>query len=345
MAHLSELNERSREIFRRIVDAYVETGEPIGSRTLSKQGGIHLSPASIRNIMADLEDAGLLCAAHSSAGRVPTEAGLRLFVDALMEIGELPEQERTTIEHRCLSGGRAMGDVLQEATSLLSGLSGCAGLVVVPKYDRPLRHIEFVALGPDKCLVVMVTQDGAVENRLLDVPLGVTPAAMVMAGNYLNARIQGRTLVEARTAIEQEITNHQSQLDDLTQKVVAAGLALPSGDASGSLIVRGQANLLEDITALEQLEQIRGLFAALETRDMMRRLLDSTGDAAGVQIFIGAENALFAHAGCSMIVAPYRNSRRDVVGAIGVIGPVRLNYARIIPMVDFTANVVGKILG
>lgn len=345
MIHLNELNERSREIFRQIVDAYVETGEPIGSRTLSRKGNIHLSPASIRNIMADLEEAGLLTSPHSSAGRIPTEAGLRLFVDGLMEVGQLAEHERSTIENRCLEHGRSLPEVLNEATGLLSGLSGCAGLVVAPKYDRPLRHIEFVPIGPDKGLVVMVAQDGTVENRLLDLPLGVTPSALVMAGNFLNARLQGRTITETRNLIEQEIANHQSQLDTLTQSVVAAGLALPSGDASGSLIVRGQANLLDDITAIEQLDQIRSLFAALETRDMMRRLLESTGDASGVRIFIGAENTLFADAGCSMIVAPYRNSRRDIVGAIGVIGPVRLNYARIIPMVDFTANVVGRVLG
>ena len=345
MAHLSELNERSREIFKRIVDAYVETGEPVGSRTLSKQGGILLSPASIRNIMADLEQAGLLSAPHTSAGRVPTDAGLRLFVDGLMEIGQLPDDERHQIENRCLVGGRSMPEVLTEATGLLSGLSGCAGLVVAPKYDRPLRHIEFVPLGPDQCLVVIVTQDGAVENRLLTVPVGVTASSLVAAGNYLNARLQGRTLAEARSRIEEEITHHQTQLDDLTRSVIEAGLATRSGDQSGSLIVRGQANLLEDITAIEQLEQIRTLFTALETKEMMRRLLESTGDAAGMRIFIGAENTLFADAGCSMIVAPYRNSRKDVVGAIGVIGPVRLNYARIIPMVDFTAQIVGKILG
>jgi heat-inducible transcriptional repressor len=343
--NLSELNQRSREIFKRIVDAYVETGEPVGSRTLSKLGGIHLSPASIRNIMADLEDAGLLAAPHTSAGRIPTDAGLRLFVDGLMEVGHLPESDRIQIESRCLIGGRTMPEVLNEAIGLLSGLSGCAGLVAAPKQDRPLRHIEFVPLGIDQCLVVMVTQDGAVENRLLAVPLGVTPASLVSAGNYLNARLQGRTLAEARGQIEQEIALHQTQLDDLTRGVVEAGLAVRSGDQSGSLIIRGQANLLEDITALEQLEQIRTLFAALETHEMLMRLLESTGDATGVRIFIGAENTLFADAGCSMIVAPYRNSRKDVVGAIGVIGPVRLNYARIIPMVDFTAQIVGKILG
>jgi heat-inducible transcriptional repressor len=344
----SDLNERSRDIFRRIVEAYVETGEPIGSRTIARKLGMSLSPATIRNVMADLEDAGLLRAPHTSAGRVPTEAGLRLFVHGLLELGDLSADERANIEGQCAAAGRTLSQMLEEATDTLSGLSRCAGLVMAPKIDASFKHIEFVNLGPGRALVVMVTEGGLVENRVIDVPVGMPPSALVNAGNYLNARLMGRTLDEARSSITEEITAQRAQLDELTTKVVAAGLATWSAAASGSkdgyLIVRGQANLLGDVTAIEDLERIRALFQALDTRDSMLRLLEATNKAEGVQIFIGAENELFSVAGCSVVIAPYTNAREQIVGAIGVIGPTRINYARIIPMVDYTAKVIGRLL-
>src|SRR5438552_5028684 len=339
---ISELNERSREIFRLIVDGYVQTGEPIGSRTLSRLLGQHLSPATIRNVMADLEEAGLLYSPHTSAGRLPTEAGLRLFVNGLLEIGNLAEAERHNLESLCAARGKSLAQALEEATSALSGLSHCAGVVVVPKTERPLKHIEFVHLGPGRALVVLVTEDGLVENRVIEVPLGLPPAALLSAGNYLNARLIGRTIEEAKTEIEQEIASNKMQLDELTSKLVAAGLASWAGGGEGSaLIVRGQANLLEDVTALTDLERLRTLFDMLETRETMLRLLDASKQGEGVQIFIGAENRLFGVAGCSMVIAPYQNSREQIVGAIGVIGPTCINYARIIPMVDYTAKMIG----
>lgn len=342
-----ELNQRARDILRLIVDAYVETGEPVGSRTISRRLGLSLSPATIRNVMADLEELGLLMAPHTSAGRVPTEAGLRLFVNGLLEIGALSESERGSIEAMCAAQNRSLPDVLGEASSMLSGLSSCAGLVLAPKTDRPLRHIEFVGLGPGRALVVLVTEEGLVENRVVDVPIGVPLTSLTMAANYLNARLSGRTLGEARIQIQAEIERHRTELDELTQKVVETGLATwaEMQGAGGYLIVRGQAKLLEDVTALSDIERIRGLFEALEARETMVRLLDATGTAEGVQIFIGAENSLFNHAGCSLIVAPYQNSKEQIVGAIGVIGPTRINYARIIPMVDYTAKVIGRLLG
>src|SRR5215475_14227500 len=248
---INELNERSREIFRLIVDGYVATGEPIGSRTLSRRLGQNLSPATIRNVMADLEEAGLLYSPHTSAGRLPTEAGLRLFVHSLLEIGHLDEDERRNIESLCAARGRSLPQALEEATSALSGLSHCAGLVVVPKQDRPLKHLEFVYLGPGRALVVLVTEDGLVENRVIEVPLGLPPAALVSAGNFLSARLVGRTLEEARMEIAEEITSNKAQLDELTSRVVENGLASWSGgDIERSLIVRGQANLLDDVTAI-----------------------------------------------------------------------------------------------
>jgi heat-inducible transcriptional repressor len=343
---ISELNERSREIFRLIVDGYVATGEPIGSRTLSRLLGQHLSPATIRNVMADLEEAGLLYSPHTSAGRLPTEAGLRLFVHGLLELGNLAEDERHNIEILCAARGKSLAQALEEATAALSGLSHCAGVVVVPKQERPLKHIEFVHLGPGRALVVMVTEDGMVENRVIEVPLGLPPSTLIAAGNFLNARLIGRTIEEARAEVDAEIGSHKAQLDELTSRVVATGLASwAGGDNESALIVRGQANLLEDVTALADLERLRALFEMLETKETVLRLLDASKKAEGVQIFIGAESHLFGVAGCSLIIAPYQNSREQIVGAIGVIGPTRINYARIIPMVDYTAKMIGRLIG
>ncbi|MCH7635410.1 MAG: heat-inducible transcriptional repressor HrcA [Proteobacteria bacterium] len=343
---VAELNERSREIFRRIVEAYVETGEPVGSRTLSRNLRLALSPATIRNVMADLQEAGLLYAPHTSAGRLPTEAGLRLFVDGILEIGGLTEEERTDIDVKCSATGKSVEEALAEATSMLSGLADCAGLVLAPKSETPLKHIEFVGLTDGRALVVMVGENGVVENRLIEVPVGIPPSALVEARNFLSARLVGRTLTEARAEIAAELKEHRVQLDQLTTEVVETGLATWAGESqSGYLIVRGQAKLLENITAIEDLEQIRALFQALETKETMARLLELAHDAEGVQIFIGADNALFALAGFSMVVAPFANSSEKIVGAIGVIGPTRINYARIIPMVDYTAKVISRMIG
>ncbi|MDG3440242.1 heat-inducible transcriptional repressor HrcA [Nitrospirillum amazonense] len=343
---ITELNQRSRDIFRQIVEAYVETGEPVGSRTLSRRLGITLSPATIRNVMADLEELGLLKAPHTSAGRVPTDVGLRLFVNGLLEVGDLSDDERESIDAQCAASGRSLPEALEEATTMLSGLSSCAGLVMAPKTDRPLKHIEFVNLQPGRALVVLVTEDGLVENRVVEVPMGIPSSVLQMASNYLNARVVGRTLAEARTRLQAEAEEQRTQLDELTRRVVDTGMATWAGSRnSGVLIVRGQAKLLDDVSALSDLERIRSLFEALETRDAMMRLLEATGQAEGVQIFIGAENNLFSHAGCSLIVSPYTNGKDQIVGAIGVIGPTRINYARIIPMVDYTAKVISRMIG
>src|SRR5262249_7710795 len=296
---INELNERSREIFRLIVDGYVATGEPIGSRTLSRRLGQNLSPATIRNVMADLEEAGLLYAPHTSAGRLPTEAGLRFFVHGLLEIGALAEEERRNIESLCAAPGKSPPQALGEATSPLPGLAPSAGVVVGAKQERPLKHFEFVHLGPGRALVVLVTEDGLVENRVIEVPLGLPPAALVSAGNFLNARLIGRTVEEARAGIQREVDSNQSQLDQLTAKLVSAGMATWAGADKGSaLIVRGQANLLGDVTAVADLERLRALFELLETRETMLRLLDASMQGEGVQIFIGAESHLFGVAGC-----------------------------------------------
>jgi heat-inducible transcriptional repressor len=340
----TDLNKRAREILRLIVDAYVETGEPVGSRAISRKLGMSLSPATIRNVMADLEEVGLLHAPHTSAGRLPTDAGLRLFVHGLLQVGHLSEDERNTINGRASAAGRSLPEMLGEATAVLSGLSGCTGLVIAPKTDQPLKHLEFVNLGPGRTLIVMVTEDGVVENRVIETPLGIPAASLVMASNYLSSRLIGRTIDEGRAAILAEIETARTQLDALTAGLVEAGLAIRS-IGTDQLIVRGQSNLLDDIGGRADVARIRALFEALETKDSMLKLLEAANRAEGVQIFIGSENDLFAHAGCSMIITPYMNSREQVVGAIGVIGPTRLNYARIIPMVDYTAKVISRLLG
>lgn len=343
---IQEMSQRSREILRLVVETYMTTGEPVGSRFLSKKLEHRLSPASIRNTMADLEDAGLLYAPHTSAGRLPTESGLRLFVDGLLQMGDLTQDERSSIEGRCMSSGRGFQDVLTEATTVLSGLSGHAGLVVAPKVDAPLRHVEFVPLAPGKALVVMVSDSGQVENRVVDLPLGLTPEALAEAGQFLSQRLKGRTIGIGRTEILQELAQRRAELNQLSARVVEAGLAVWGGEPDrGTLIVRGSANLLDDVAAIADLERIRNLMEELENTEEMLRLIELTQGGEGVRIFIGSENTLFRRAGCSLIVAPLQNQQQRIVGAIGVIGPTRMNYARVVPMVDFTAQVVGRLLG
>jgi heat-inducible transcriptional repressor len=343
---ITELNERSREIFRHIVDAYMESGDPVGSRTISQRLSRVLSPATVRNVMADLEDAGLLFAPHASAGRLPTESGLKLFVDGLLELGNLTTDERRSIEGRCAASGHNIQGLLEEVSTTLSGLTGCAGLVLAPKTSTPLKHIEFVPLSPGRALVVLVAENGVVENRIIETPPGMAPSALVEATNFLSARLVGRTLDDAFDQIMDELDAHRTELDALTSRVVEDGLATWGGhDDDARLIVRGRANLLEDVTAVADLERIRGLFEALETKETMLKMLSLADTAEGVQIFIGSDNKLFSVAGCSMIVGSYQNEQNQVLGAIGVIGPTRMNYARIIPMVDFTAKLIGRMIG
>lgn len=342
---ITELNERSREIFRQIVDSYLETGEPIGSRTLSRKLSVELSPATIRNVMSDLEDAGLLFAPHASAGRLPTEAGLRIFVDGILEIGNLAGEDRRALTEQFAGAGGSLEEILDRASATLSGLSRCAGLVMAPKTDYPLKHIEFVSLSPGRALVVMVTENGIVENRIIETPPDLPPSALIEASNFLSARTVGQTLAEARERIIGELEAHRSQLDALTSKVVASGLATWGDDPGRTLIVRGQSHLLDDVQAIGDLERIRTLFAALDTKDTMLKVLSMVDNAEGVQIFIGSSNTLFNLSGCSMIVSSYRDSRDQIVGALGVIGPTRINYARIIPMVDYTAKLLSKVIG
>ncbi|WP_269715027.1 heat-inducible transcriptional repressor HrcA [Caulobacter sp. NIBR2454] len=342
---LSDLDSRARDIFRHVVETYLETGEPVGSRTVSK-GGVHLSPASIRNTMQDLTHLGLLGAPHTSAGRLPTHAGLRLFVDGLLEVGDLAEEERRTIDARLFAKGGSFEDVMNEASAILSGLAGGAGVVSAPVRDAGVKHVEFIALGSDQALAVMVFEDGTVENRLMRRPVGLTPSALTEASNFLAARLAGRTLAETRLEMRSELDRARRELDETAARLVEDGLAAWSGgeDADRALIVRGRANLLSEPGAMEDLERVRMLFDDLEQKEQLVGLLDNVREAQGVRIFIGAETRLFSLSGSAVIAAPYMTGRQKVLGAIGVIGPARLNYARVIPLVDYTAKVLGKLL-
>lgn len=346
---LSALDERSREIFRRIVESYLVTGEPVGSRNVSKILPMALSPASVRNVMQDLEEAGLIFAPHTSAGRLPTETGLRFFVDALMQYGDPGEDERRAIEAQVAASGRAgsLDQVLTEASTLLSGLSRGAGVVLSPKFDARLKHVEFVRIEPERALVVLVSEDGSVENRLVRIPLGLPPSALTEASNFITARIQGKTLGEARAEVETSLSAARRELDTLTSALVETGVASWSGGdpTDRRLIVRGQANLLGDLKAMEDLERIRLLFDDIESKRDIADLLGQAEGAEGVRIFIGSENKLFSLSGSSTVVAPFRDAQNRIVGVLGVIGPTRLNYARIVPMVDYTAKVVSRMLG
>jgi len=342
---LPALDQRARDIFRRIVESYLETGDPVGSRTLSTQG-VALSPASIRSTMQELTLAGLLAAPHTSAGRVPTHAGLRLFVDGFLEIGDVGREERREIDARLAGSGRGFEAALDQASALLSGLAGGAGIVASPVREAGVKHVEFVALGRDQALAVLVADDGSIENRLMPLAAGVTPSTLQEASNFLNARLKGRPLAEAKQEMRAEMSEARQALDAAAARLVEDGLAAWSGgpDRDRRLIVRGRANLLNDARATEDLDRVRILFDDLEQKEQLIGLLDGVSTAQGVRIFIGAETRLFSLSGSAVIAAPYMNGRQRVLGAIGVIGPTRLNYARVIPLVDYTARVLGQLL-
>ncbi len=341
---VTELSERARDVFRLVVEGYLDSGAPVGSRTISKMPSINLSPASIRNVMQDMEELGLLSHPHTSAGRVPTDSGLRLFVDGMMQAAEPSAQERAAIESRIARGG-PIEEALSQATAVLSGLSACAGIVLVPKREPVLRQFGFVQISPSQALAVMVGRDGTVENRVVDLPPGVTPSALTEVGNYVSARLSGLTLAEAQARLSEEISAGKAALDLASQELIARGLATWSEDGRSRpvLIVRGQANLLDDAAAAD-LERARQLLEELEGKEEIARLLDRARAGQGMKIFIGSENKLFALSGSSVIAAPYRDGEGRVVGVVGVIGPTRLNYARVVPMVDFTAKALSRLM-
>jgi len=339
-----ELTTRARDVFRLVVDAYLETGQPVGSRTLSKLATLNLSPASIRNVMQDLEELGLLASPHTSAGRLPTEQGLRLFVDGMMQVAEPSAEDRAQIEASLAEGG-PIESALAHATAALSGLSACAGLVLVPKHERVLKQVAFVPMSDEQALVVLVAADGTVENRVIAIPPGLQPSTLVEAGNYVSAMLAGLTLAEAQARVRRELEAERIAIDRAAADLVSRGLAMWSVDGADRpvLIVRGQANLLDE-SAVGDLDRVRLLLDELETKQDIAHLLDSAREGSATRIFIGSENKLFSLSGSSVIAAPYHGSDGRVVGVVGVIGPTRLNYARIVPMVDFTAQSLSRLI-
>ncbi len=338
---VSQLSERARVIFRDVVDSYLTTGAPIGSRTLSRMGGLQLSPASIRNVMQDLEELGLLAAPHTSAGRMPTEQGLRLFVDGMMQAASPSAQDVAAIEAEANRSGSSLEDVLARTTSALSGLAQCAAVVAAPKSEAVIRQMNLVPLGPGRALAVLVGADGSIENRVVALPDDLPRQALEQAQNYVNARLSGLTLAGAVERLQTEMANNRAELDQLTADLVANGLASWSSDGAGPvLIVRGQAHLLDS----SDLDRARALLEELEEKAELARLLDEARTSEALRIFIGAETRLFALSGSSVIAAPYRGADGRVIGVVGVIGPTRLNYARVVPMVDFTANRLSRLM-
>ena len=343
---LAEMNDRTREVFRRVVEGYLSSGDPVGSRTLTRAMSEKVSAATIRNVMQDLEYLGLLNSPHISAGRVPTQLGLRMFVDGLLEVSDLTDEDRVRIEGTLGSNERDVTTMLDRIGSALSGVTSGASLVLAPKHEAPIKHIDFVTLDPERALVVLVFADGHVENRVFAPPPGQTPSSLREAANFLNAMAAGKTLSELRDGMARDISEHRRDLDMLAGQLVESGLATwaEEGEPHERLIVRGRSNLLEEDGALEDIERIRQLFDDLERKRDIAEFLELADEGQGVRIFIGSENKLFSLSGSSLVVSPYMNADRKIVGAVGVIGPTRLNYGRIVPIVDYTAQLVGRLL-
>ncbi len=343
---LQEMNDRSREVFRRVVEGYLASGDPVGSRTLTRDFSEKVSAATIRNVMQDLEYMGVLGSPHVSAGRIPTQLGLRMFVDGMIELGDPTETDREKIDATMGDGGSDVSGLLDRVGSALSGVTQGASLVLTPKHEAPIKHIEFVSLSQDRALVVLVFSDGHVENRLFTPPPGQTPSSMREAANFLNALVEGKTLSELQRSIATAIVERRQEIDALAQQLVESGLALWTGDDENSerLIVRGRSHLLGADAEEEDLARIRTLFDDLERKRDIAEFLDLAEGGDGVRIFIGSENKLFSLSGSSLVVSPYMNADRKVIGAVGVIGPTRLNYGRIVPIVNYTAQLVGKLV-
>ncbi|MDO9639219.1 MAG: heat-inducible transcriptional repressor HrcA [Pseudotabrizicola sp.] len=343
---LTEMNDRSREVFRRVVEGYLTSGEPVGSRSLTRSMSEKVSAATIRNVMQDLEFLGLLDSPHISAGRIPTQRGLRMFVDGLLEVGTVAQEDRDKIDATFSESDRDVASLLDQVGSALSGITRGASLVLSPKREAPIKHIEFVSLAPDRALVVLVFADGHVENRLFTPPAGQTPSSMREAANFLNALAEGRTLSDLRRTMTQDIARHRQEIDVLARDLVESGIAIweNGGEQSERLIVRGRANLLEGATEGQEIDRIRILFDDLERKRDIADFLELTEAGDGVRIFIGSENKLFSLSGSSLVVSPYMNADRKIIGAVGVIGPTRLNYGRIVPIVDYTAQLVGRMV-
>ncbi len=340
-----ELSERSKQIFKQVVESYLKTGEPVGSETILKNVGINISSASIRSILAELQKEGLLYAPHISSGRLPTKEGLKFFVDGLLEFGRLSKEEQENIKNACQSKATSFQDILDKASQTISGLSNCASIVVAPKFQNRIKHIEFIRLNTNQIMSIIANENGLVENRILESNRNYNDSILKQVSNYLNSKFSGKTIAELKIIISNEINNSKHELDLLSKKLIEEGIVkIAPNSETPYIFLHGQSSLLEDEIVSKDLDQIRNLFDDIENKTNFIDILDNTSKAQGVQIFIGSKNFLFKHSGLSMIMAPYKNKEEQIIGAIGVVGPTRLNYAKIVPLVDYTSKIVGKVL-
>jgi len=340
-----ELSDRSKQIFKSVVETYLETGSPSGSETILKKGGVNLSSSSIRLILANLQKEGLLFAQHTSAGRLPTDKGIRFFVDGLLEFGRLTQDERDNIKQQCLAKGTSFQEVLDEASKVISGLSSHTCIVVAPKNQNSIKHIEFIRLNSSQVMSIIASANGQIENRIIDDGGVYTDNILREISNYLNAKYLNKSIGEIKRNIQLEINNSKGRLEVLSQNLVQKGiLEIAPNSENPYIFLHGQSNLLEDEIISKDLDQIRKLFDEIENKTNFLEILENTNSAKGVQIFIGSQNFLFKHSGLSMIMAPYKDKDQKIIGAIGVMGPTRLNYAKIVPLVDYTSKIIGKVL-
>ena len=341
----SELNDRSKQIFKSVVETYLETGSPSGSETIMKKEGINLSSSTIRAILSNLQKEGLLFAPHTSAGRLPTDKGMRFFVDGLLEFGRISETEKESIKQQCLSKGKSYQEVLDDASKTISGLSNYAGIVIAPKYNKKIKHLEFIRINKIQIMLIVAYENGEVENRILEDKGQYNSGLLQQASNYLNLKFQNKNINQIKKVIEKEIINSKTELEVLSSKLVKQGiLEGPTNIKNPYIFMHGQSNLLKDEIILNDLDQIRNLFDDIEQKTSFVDILENAGSAKGVQIFIGSKNFLFKHSGLSMIMAPYKNKEQEIIGAIGVVGSTRLNYAKIVPLVDYTSKIIGKVI-
>ena len=341
-----DLDDKKKIVLNQIIDSYLIDGAPVGSKTLSNKSEEMASSSSLRNIMSQLEVMGLIYSPHVSSGRLPTEKGLRLYVDNLLAFQTIyNENDNLFLKDLNNAGQRGPKELLSEASASLSGMSSHAGIVVVPKTEKDLKHIEFVRLSKEKALVVLIDSIGSVENRIITIDEGTPDMTFEMAGNYLNSKINGQNIDELRTKINLDIKKRKNEIDSLAAGLISKGLAIWANDHSdSSLIIHGHDKLLDDVQAIEDLEKIKSLFSTLGNQELSIQLLEDIASASGVKIFIGSENRLFEGTGCSLIIAPIQTYEQKVFGALGVIGPKRMNYSKIISMVDYTSQIVSKLL-
>ena len=340
-----ELSKRSKQILKGVIESYLETGDPTGSETILKKVGINISSASIRSILVDLQKEGLLYAPHPSAGRLPTDKGMRFFVDGLLEFGRLSKEEQENIKNQCKSSGLAFEEILNKASKTISGLSNCAGIVVAPKFQNTIKHIEFIRLNRHQIISIIASENGLVENRIIETKSNYNDGTLRQVSNYLNSKFSGKTIEEIKINIQKEISDSKSELDTLSAKLVQEGIfEIAPNTENPYIFLHGQSSLLEDEIVSKDLDQIRNLFDDIENKSNFLEILDNTSKGHGVQIFIGSQNFLFKHSGLSMVMAPYKNKEQKIIGAIGVVGPTRINYAKIVPLVDYTSKVIGRIL-